>query len=125
VVTARLVRSVLLGGASLLAACAPATPAAPRVAQRVTADLAARGRARVLITLRDPVGAAASDAEREAAISAAQEAVFARLPAGQFSVVRRYRNVPGLALVVSGQALEVLRVDPRVVSIEADEAGGN
>ena len=108
----------------MLAACAPASRATPRVGRAVTDAINATGRTRVLVTLRDPVGSTASAAEREAAVSAAQDAVIARLPTGEFSVIRRYRGVPGLALVVNEKALDVLRSDPRVVSIEIDEAGG-
>ena len=98
--------------------------AGPRVAERVRQALAASGRARVLITLRDPAPATAPDHERVAAVAAAQDAVVARLPTTEFTAVRRYRTVPGLAGIITQRALEILQADPTVTSIEVDEPGG-
>ena len=114
---------VLWGTAAMLMACAPATQT-PTVGRAVTESIDAIGRTRVLVTLRDPVGSTAPAAERAVAVAATQEALLRRLPSGEFTVVRRYRNVPGLALVISRKALDVLRTDSSVASVEIDEVGG-
>jgi len=104
---------------------APSTPAMPpRIDPAVVDALNATGRARVLITLHDPAGGQVSDVEREARVAAAQDAVLAQLPATELTLLHRYRNVAGLAALITGRALEVLRADPRVRSIELDGAGG-
>ena len=96
----------------------------PRVDRAVVDALNATGRARVLITLHDPVGGPVPDAEREAAVAAAQDAVLAHLPTTELTLLHRYRSVPGLAAVITPRALEVLRAEPRVRVIELDGTGG-
>ena len=96
----------------------------PRVDGAVVEALSATGRARVLITLRDVPASQGAAPEREAAVAAAQDAVLARLPSKEFTLLRRYRSVPGLAASITPRALEVLRADPRVSSIDLDETGG-
>jgi subtilisin family serine protease len=115
-----------------LSALAPVSPARAQSIPEASADvgpavraaLGATGQARVLITLRDPVALTAAVAVRQAAVAAAQDAVVARLPDGDFTLVHRYRNVPGLAAIVTASALDLLRTDPRVASIQVDEPGG-
>ena len=112
---------VLLATIWPAAACSQVAPAArARVDDKVEAIVAESGRARVLITLREPTGA---PAEREAAIAAVQDEVLAGVAGKDFTLLRRYRSVPGLAAVVGRDALDVLRGDPRVLAIQVDETG--
>lgn len=65
-------------------------------------------------------GARTADAALEAAIAQAADAVLASLPKTGYTVNRTYSAFPFLALSVTPAALDALRADPRVTSIEID-----
>ena len=96
----------------------------PDVRAALPDAVSATGRARVLVTLRDSVALKAGNAEREAGVSAAQDAVLARLPTTELTLLHRYRNFAGLAAIITRNALDLLRADPGVRSIQIDEPGG-
>src|SRR5688572_18564844 len=56
-------------------------------------------------------------------IAAQREAVLGALPEGSFELTRAYGGVPGFAGRARPEALEALRRDPRVVSVQPDEPG--
>lgn len=93
------------------------------ISEAVSAALTA-GRVRVLITLRDPVALEAPTAHRQAAVFATQDAVLGQLPPAELTLIHRYRSVPGIAAIITQKALDVLRADPSVSSIQLDEPGG-
>src|SRR5262249_13798805 len=88
--------SVLAPGARALASSPEPGPLEVGAAVGDVVD--ATGQARVLVTLRDPVSLETAGAERQAAVTAAQDAVLARLPAADVTLLHRYRNVAGLAV---------------------------
>jgi len=65
-------------------------------------------------------GAASADAALEAAIARGADDVLTALPASGYTVNRTYSAFPFVAISVTQKALEALRADPRVTSIEVD-----
>lgn len=65
-------------------------------------------------------GAKSADAALEAAIARGADAVLTALPASSYTVHRTYSAFPFMAISVTTKALEALRADPRVTSIEID-----
>jgi len=65
-------------------------------------------------------GAKTADAALEAAITRGANAVLTALPASSYTVNRTYSAFPFMAISVTQKALEALRADPRVTSIEID-----
>ncbi|MCA1986591.1 MAG: hypothetical protein LDL27_08975 [Desulfovibrio sp.] len=64
--------------------------------------------------------AKAADAALENAIANSVDALLASLPKAGVQVNRRYTAFPFLAISVDAKTLEVLRADPRIISIEID-----
>jgi subtilisin family serine protease len=64
--------------------------------------------------------AEAADAALAAAIAQGADAVLSSLPAKSYTVTRTYSAFPFVAISVEATALEALRADPRVTSIEID-----
>jgi len=71
------------------------------------------------VTLRD-VDVAPRAAGRPAAVAARQERVLGALPAGAFSLQRRYRRLAGLALRIRAEALAALERHPDVRHVYLD-----
>lgn len=91
-------------------------------------DLAAKGTARVLVTIQQPagvpIGADLSDARvgprARRAIQTGQNALLARLNPQAFKLRRRFENQPTLWMEVSEAGLAALQGDASVVAIEPD-----
>lgn len=64
--------------------------------------------------------AEAADAALATAIAQGADAVLSSLPAKSYTVTRTYSALPFVALSVDATALEALRADPRVTTIEID-----
>ena len=111
---------------AVVAACALLVPAgsgegaAPRSAasRAVIRALAKNSSARVIVSLRAPVGGR-SLAGANAAVAASQRRVLARV-GREFRTSRRYRAVPALAGRVTRKGLRRLRGAPEVVAIGLD-----
>lgn len=120
--------TLLLVGAGLPAAAGPrpaaggssfARPAAGLfVPPSVEAELAAQGRAAVLVGLADGMSDTAPVEALQAAAARVQAAVLADHPAPDLEIVQTYRNFPILHARVSAEGLARLAADPRVASIE-------
>lgn len=93
------------------------------VSAAVANALSTTGLARVLVTLRDLAPLTAAAHVREAAVSSVQDAVLANVPAGELTLTHRYRNVAGVAAVITQRALDALRADPDVLAVQIDEPG--
>jgi len=65
-------------------------------------------------------GAQSADTALEAAIAQGADAVLGSLPKAEYKVNRTYSAFPFLAITVTPKALEALKADPRVTSIEMD-----
>ena len=83
------------------------------------------GKVRVIVGLRTEGGPAAAAAlrargpkQRPAPIARAQQSLLVRMSGHRFSLIRRFKFMPYLALEVDPAALEALAADPEVVSIE-------
>jgi len=96
----------------------------PVIGEGVLAQLEATGEARVIIQLEDTAAALATDAERQTAVAAVQDAVLQALPPDAFQLMRRYDNIPALAGTLTADGLAILKTLPQVTSIQADEPGG-
>jgi subtilisin family serine protease len=95
--------------------------ALPAVDHKVLETLEAKGQARVLITLHDPVTIRTPAAARALAISQVQASVLARLSVRDFKPIRRYTHIPGLAGMITQRTLDILQAHPEVASIQIDE----
>ena len=103
---------------------------APAHAQKVSAQAAqaaaTHGSVRVLVMLRNPLPASSAAIQpkaRQAAVAASVDRVLATLPAGGNRLVRRFKLVPAMALVVDASSLERLRAHPAVLRVDVDEGG--
>ena len=85
------------------------------------------GKVRVIVGLRTEGGPAAGAAlrargpkQRPAPIARAQQSLLVRMSGHRFSLIRRFKFMPHLALEVDQGALEALATDPEVISIEQE-----
>ena len=101
------------------ASAEPPSPAGnPQIASEVLQVIAAKGEARVLITLTT------TDAvPQPAQISAAQDELLARLPPGGLIVKRRYEMLAALAGMLSQEGLAALTTDTAVSRVQLDAQG--
>lgn len=120
-------RQQLLWVLLLVALCTTTAYAEPGPQPPIPVELLAQASApkgvRVLVQLDQPAmlaGEVATDAEREAAVGTAQDALLRRLSGGQLTVNRRYRFLPGLALRVDAATLKQLWADPAVARVTAE-----
>ena len=101
------------------AAAEPPSPAGnPQIASEVLQVIAAKGEARVLITLTTP-----DAVPQPAQISAVQDELLARLPPGGLVVKRRYEMLPALAGMLSQEGLAALTTDSVVSRVQLDAQG--
>ncbi len=94
---------------------------APPIDPAIRQALADEGEVRVIVQLQLPPALPGLTETQQ--IDAAQEQVLARLPAGEFELVRRYQSLPALAGVLRSGALARLEKEPLVLSVQADQAG--
>ena len=99
--------ALLIGGiCSGSTSVAPAASAASvSIDPQVEYQIAATGRARVLVELL----AVADSGPREDLIARAQTAVLSAMPPTSYVLVRRYTSIPLLALEIDGDGLRALR----------------
>lgn len=115
----------LLRAASILLLALPG-PAAfpgspgPAVGEEVLRDLAEKGEARVIISLRPSAPRAAAD-RRPFEGRRRMDEVLESLPEGTWGEARRLDAVPAAAARITGRALSRLLSDPRVSRIDRDE----
>ena len=123
-------RRVLVGTAFLLASSqarvtSTASSDAPVIDPEVRAAVP-RGPTRVVVDLRLPAPSASdtgSSVPRTAAITAARDAVLARLTGTTYRLVRRYQTVPLLALEIGPEALGALEaMGDIVIRVRVDRA---
>jgi len=97
----------------------PGSPV-PAVGEEVLRDLAERGEARVIISLRPSVTHAAVD-PRPLEGRRRMDEVLESLPEGTWGEARRLNAVPAAAVRITGKALSGLLSDSRVSRIDRDE----
>ena len=97
----------------------PGSPV-PAVGEEVLRDLAERGEARVIISLRPSVTHAAVD-RRPLEGRRRMDEVLSSLPEGTWGDARRLNAVPAAAVRITGKALSGLLSDSRVSRIDRDE----
>jgi subtilisin family serine protease len=113
---------VLLGSGVSAAAVGPAAASNSSVEGEVQRRMSAHGSARVSVVLRV---AAAGDGSglSPTRVADAQDRVLGRIDRDEIEIHHRFRTLPGFAATVSPAALDALRADPNVISVEIDEAG--
>jgi hypothetical protein len=114
------------GGDDAAPDAAAAAPDGPvEVDPRVAEELAAHGRAPVVVSLRLDSPDELSDEQRLAAVAEVEDQVLAALPEDGFVLGRRYASIPAFSgTLLSAEALEVLQAHPAVEAVRRDEEIG-
>ncbi len=114
--------AVMMSTLSAMPAVTTATSSVmpPVVQSGVAERVAAEGRARVIVHLRDPVLLRAPLSERRQAVALAQQALLEAVPPRSFLLRHRYGVVPAVAGEVDAVGLAALASAPGVESIQLD-----
>jgi subtilisin family serine protease len=109
------------GGCGVMGPTPASTVNSAKVGASVNDGLAAAGRVRVIVSLKEPSVPLTSMAARGDEIAATSEDVLAGLSPSEFRVTRRYEQVSAIAGEVTREGLARLESHPAVRRVDVDE----